>query len=271
MFAKTKMCKFFILGSCAKGADCRFAHFKEELNELPDLLCTKLCKALINTGQCLDSNCQNAHSKDELRSAPAGAEQSDADSLKGDPALSQQGQSKKRMSASSGGMAAEHPAGNAALGGLPQMGSLYWVLMPNLQQDCCASQGWPAGGAAWPPAMQWSGDGHDDSRAWLQEEELECWSAAAKLLDQGASPPPELHKMKDTPREETEKVTSGSPMLMVKNTFLHVDSGKPVQGLKQVSTWGGDLSALECSEDDETVEGAPSLGRQASSGASDGE
>lgn len=29
-FDKTKMCKFFILGACTKGANCHFAHTKEQ-------------------------------------------------------------------------------------------------------------------------------------------------------------------------------------------------------------------------------------------------
>eukprot|EP00434_Breviolum_minutum_P040991 symbB.v1.2.036447.t1/scaffold5141.1/size55293/7 len=43
IFSKTKMCKFHILGACTKGSSCKFAHQKEELQELPDLACTKLC------------------------------------------------------------------------------------------------------------------------------------------------------------------------------------------------------------------------------------
>lgn len=70
VFEKTKMCKFHILGACAKGASCRFAHFPSELNNLPDLACTKLCKALIATGLCDNPECRYAHSQEELRPMP---------------------------------------------------------------------------------------------------------------------------------------------------------------------------------------------------------
>jgi len=71
IFERTKMCKFFILGLCAKGPECRFAHDKCELNGCPDLFRTKLCKTLINTGSCDDPNCRYAHTKVELRDTPA--------------------------------------------------------------------------------------------------------------------------------------------------------------------------------------------------------
>ncbi|CAJ1364910.1 unnamed protein product [Effrenium voratum] len=70
IFAKTKMCKFHILGACTKGAGCKFAHQKEELCDLPDLGCTKLCKQLISTGCCDDPNCRYAHNRSELKEIP---------------------------------------------------------------------------------------------------------------------------------------------------------------------------------------------------------
>jgi len=66
-FSKTKMCKFEIIGMCAKGAQCPFAHSKDDLRPLPDLTCTKLCKTLIHTGSCTNTKCKYAHSKEELR------------------------------------------------------------------------------------------------------------------------------------------------------------------------------------------------------------
>lgn len=66
-FSKTKMCKFEIIGMCAKGAQCPFAHSKDDLKPLPDLTCTKLCKTLIHTGSCTNPKCKYAHSKEELR------------------------------------------------------------------------------------------------------------------------------------------------------------------------------------------------------------
>eukprot|EP00401_Gymnodinium_catenatum_P064704 CAMPEP_0117470658 /NCGR_PEP_ID=MMETSP0784-20121206/7328_1 /TAXON_ID=39447 /ORGANISM="" /LENGTH=652 /DNA_ID=CAMNT_0005264751 /DNA_START=81 /DNA_END=2039 /DNA_ORIENTATION=+ len=64
------MCKFHILGMCAKGDDCHFAHVRDDLQLLPDLYRTKLCKTLINTGICNDPSCRYAHNKDELRIVP---------------------------------------------------------------------------------------------------------------------------------------------------------------------------------------------------------
>jgi hypothetical protein len=64
---KTKMCKFHIMGQCAKGEKCLFAHSQEELNALPDLRCTKLCRTLLKTGRCDAIDCTYAHSKEELR------------------------------------------------------------------------------------------------------------------------------------------------------------------------------------------------------------
>merc|ERR1719158_834619 len=64
------MCKFFILGVCAKGSDCQFAHDASEMQPSPDLSRTKICKTLINTGVCDDPDCKYAHNKDELRVVP---------------------------------------------------------------------------------------------------------------------------------------------------------------------------------------------------------
>ncbi|CAE7193747.1 unnamed protein product [Symbiodinium sp. CCMP2456] len=70
IFSKTKMCKFHILGACTKGDSCKFAHRKDELQDLPDLACTKLCKMLISTGSCDDPNCRYAHNRAELKEIP---------------------------------------------------------------------------------------------------------------------------------------------------------------------------------------------------------
>lgn len=66
-FSKTKMCRFELLGMCAKGPQCPFAHGSGELRPLPDLRCTKLCKELLQSGECSTKNCSYAHSKEELR------------------------------------------------------------------------------------------------------------------------------------------------------------------------------------------------------------
>lgn len=70
VFERTKMCKFFILGVCAKGTSCRFAHDPSDLQDLPDLARTKLCKSLISTGSCNNPDCRYAHNKEEIRAMP---------------------------------------------------------------------------------------------------------------------------------------------------------------------------------------------------------
>eukprot|EP00927_Polykrikos_kofoidii_P047861 TRINITY_DN42148_c0_g1_i1.p1 TRINITY_DN42148_c0_g1~~TRINITY_DN42148_c0_g1_i1.p1 ORF type:complete len:451 (+),score=88.55 TRINITY_DN42148_c0_g1_i1:82-1434(+) len=70
VFSRTKMCKFYLLGTCTKGDNCSFAHNSLDLEALPDLQRTKLCKTLINTGACNDESCMYAHNKQELRIVP---------------------------------------------------------------------------------------------------------------------------------------------------------------------------------------------------------
>mmetsp|Transcript_43474 Transcript_43474/g.100087 ORF Transcript_43474/g.100087 Transcript_43474/m.100087 type:complete len:214 (+) Transcript_43474:148-789(+) len=67
IFLKTKMCRFFLLGICERGRNCRFAHDKEELRQAPDFTCTRLCERLIASGTCTDPECKFAHNKEELR------------------------------------------------------------------------------------------------------------------------------------------------------------------------------------------------------------
>mmetsp|Transcript_34321 Transcript_34321/g.80297 ORF Transcript_34321/g.80297 Transcript_34321/m.80297 type:complete len:624 (-) Transcript_34321:104-1975(-) len=70
-FAKTKLCKFHLIGACTRGSDCKFAHSKNELLPQPDLTCTKLCKAILETGECTDPECSFAHRIEELRPTSA--------------------------------------------------------------------------------------------------------------------------------------------------------------------------------------------------------
>jgi len=76
MFRKTKMCRFHMVGPCAKGDACNFAHSQEELEPMPDL--RRMCLTLIRTGTCDNSLCKFVHNKEELQSitatrAPPGA------------------------------------------------------------------------------------------------------------------------------------------------------------------------------------------------------
>lgn len=66
-FEKTKLCKFYVLGQCARGSDCRYAHDSHEVKPLPDLACTKLCPMLVSLGSCVQPGCTYAHHREELR------------------------------------------------------------------------------------------------------------------------------------------------------------------------------------------------------------
>jgi hypothetical protein len=67
-FEKTKMCKFFVQGVCAKGGACRFAHEKSALQTPPDLFRTRLCASFITNGSCKNGeSCRYAHGDDQLR------------------------------------------------------------------------------------------------------------------------------------------------------------------------------------------------------------
>jgi hypothetical protein len=77
-FSKTKMCRFELLGMCAKGKQCPFAHGNGELRPLPDLRNTKMCRELLKTGQCSTIGCAYAHGREELRATASAAEQRQA-------------------------------------------------------------------------------------------------------------------------------------------------------------------------------------------------
>mmetsp|Transcript_26032 Transcript_26032/g.69206 ORF Transcript_26032/g.69206 Transcript_26032/m.69206 type:complete len:499 (-) Transcript_26032:466-1962(-) len=67
MCNKTKMCMFFLTGSCGRGGQCKFAHSKDELKAPPDLRCTKLCPVQAQTGNCSEAGCAFAHDRTQLR------------------------------------------------------------------------------------------------------------------------------------------------------------------------------------------------------------
>mmetsp|Transcript_81612 Transcript_81612/g.257386 ORF Transcript_81612/g.257386 Transcript_81612/m.257386 type:complete len:384 (-) Transcript_81612:205-1356(-) len=68
IFHKTKMCKFHLMGKCARSAGCLFAHGDEELQPMPNFHRTRMCPDLCETGRC-DKGfaCTYAHSTKELR------------------------------------------------------------------------------------------------------------------------------------------------------------------------------------------------------------
>jgi len=67
IFQKTRLCKFFSNGLCARGGECRFAHGIGELHNMPDLTNTKLCPLLRDGHICDRPDCRYAHTKDQVR------------------------------------------------------------------------------------------------------------------------------------------------------------------------------------------------------------
>jgi hypothetical protein len=61
---KTKMCKFFLKGTCTKGLGCNFAHDSKSLKNRPSLFRTSLCMAFERSGSCkLGENCKYAQGR----------------------------------------------------------------------------------------------------------------------------------------------------------------------------------------------------------------
>lgn len=68
---KTKLCRFYGTGSCARGESCTFAHSRADLSRRPNLRKTQLCLAFERNGACRDgAACRYAHGMHELRGSP---------------------------------------------------------------------------------------------------------------------------------------------------------------------------------------------------------
>lgn len=67
---KTRLCNFYLRGTCSKGSRCPFAHGAEDLWPSPDFERTSVCPVLLNTGRCDKPHCRYAHSAEELRVEP---------------------------------------------------------------------------------------------------------------------------------------------------------------------------------------------------------
>jgi len=64
---KTKLCHWQLLGHCARGKSCRFAHSTEELQNRPDLRKTQLCDFFAR-GNCKSGDrCKFAHGLGDLQ------------------------------------------------------------------------------------------------------------------------------------------------------------------------------------------------------------
>jgi len=67
-FLKTRVCRYYMAGSCWNGSACRFAHNSYELQNGPDLTKTSMCTAWVNGGCPLEARyCPFAHGTTELR------------------------------------------------------------------------------------------------------------------------------------------------------------------------------------------------------------
>ncbi|CAJ1358806.1 unnamed protein product [Effrenium voratum] len=63
-----KLCKFFLAGTCNRGAECAFAHGQNQLREQPDFSKTRLCGDFMDRGWCANGRkCKFAHGRQELR------------------------------------------------------------------------------------------------------------------------------------------------------------------------------------------------------------
>jgi len=67
---KTKLCVYFLQGSCGAGENCRFAHNASEIRSTPNLTKTQLCAKFMN-GKCFNANCTYAHGEAELVKPPS--------------------------------------------------------------------------------------------------------------------------------------------------------------------------------------------------------
>ncbi|PFH37563.1 zinc finger (CCCH type) motif-containing protein [Besnoitia besnoiti] len=66
-FYKTKLCPWYIKGSCHWGARCNYAHTLSEQREAVDLTKTKLCPTWLRNCVCRNPKCRYAHDYTELR------------------------------------------------------------------------------------------------------------------------------------------------------------------------------------------------------------
>eukprot|EP00928_Gymnodinium_smaydae_P075519 TRINITY_DN58542_c0_g1_i1.p1 TRINITY_DN58542_c0_g1~~TRINITY_DN58542_c0_g1_i1.p1 ORF type:complete len:232 (+),score=10.92 TRINITY_DN58542_c0_g1_i1:69-764(+) len=61
---KTRRCRFFGMGICTRGSECRFAHATKEVRPQ---LSAKMCPLFLNTGSCTDEKCDYAHRREDVK------------------------------------------------------------------------------------------------------------------------------------------------------------------------------------------------------------
>ncbi|CAK0803707.1 unnamed protein product [Prorocentrum cordatum] len=86
---KTRLCRFYESGHCARGGHCDFAHGRNDLREAPDFSYTQRCRSFMETGTCRrGSACTFAHAPEQLRSwrHSSGAERGGSDPGRGSAA-----------------------------------------------------------------------------------------------------------------------------------------------------------------------------------------
>lgn len=64
---KTRLCNFFKIGACHKGAGCCYAHGEEDLRASPNFERTSVCPIMLSQGSCAKPDCRYAHDASELR------------------------------------------------------------------------------------------------------------------------------------------------------------------------------------------------------------